>query len=173
MHLIGSDQVDALLEAMSQRLLADLAGRTEDVLMVGVHTGGLWVARHLHRRLGLKTPLGGLNISFYRDDFGARGLRPQPHPSDLPTNVGDRGIILVDDVLYTGRTVRAALNELFDYGRPRWVRLAVLVDRDGRELPIAADVVGRHLELAASDHIKLTGPEPLQLEISTSTSGSP
>ena len=170
MHVIGPEQVETLLETMSQRLRADLAGESGEIVMVGVHTGGLWVARHLHRRLGLNTPLGGLNISFYRDDFGERGLRPQPRPSDLPASVEDCGIVLVDDVLYTGRTVRAALNELFDYGRPRWVKLAVLVDRGGRELPIAADVVGRRLELAASDHIKLTGPDPLQLEIST---GSP
>jgi pyrimidine operon attenuation protein/uracil phosphoribosyltransferase len=170
LHLIGAAQVTSFVEAMARRLRAELAEERAGVLMVGIHTGGLWVAQRLHQRLGLGTPLGGLNISFYRDDFSARGLRPQTKPSQLPAQVSGRGIILVDDVLYTGRSVRAALNELFDYGRPRWVKLAVLVDRGGRELPISADVVGRRLELSPADHIKLRGPKPLALEIGAADS---
>jgi pyrimidine operon attenuation protein/uracil phosphoribosyltransferase len=133
--------------------------------MVGIHTGGVWVAERLHRLLGIETPLGSLDISFYRDDFTRIGMNPQVRPSELPFPVDDRHLILVDDVLHTGRTVRAALNELFDYGRPASIALAVLVERDGRELPIEANVVGRHMRLSDNEHVKLTGPEPLALEV--------
>jgi pyrimidine operon attenuation protein / uracil phosphoribosyltransferase len=86
-------------------------------------------------------------------------------PSQLPFSIDDRHIILVDDVLHTGRTIRAALNELFDYGRPASIMLATLIERDGRELPIQANVVGRHVVLSRHEHIKLTGPDPLKLQI--------
>jgi len=133
--------------------------------MVGIHTGGVWVARQLHTRLGIEAPLGELDISFYRDDFTRIGMNPQVRPSQLPFSVDDRHIILVDDVLHTGRTIRAAMNELFDYGRPASITLAVLVERDGRELPIEAAVTGQHMELGEHEHVKLAGPEPLKLEI--------
>ncbi len=138
-----------------------------DPLFVGIHTGGVWVAEQLHRMYGSELPLGKLNIAFYRDDFSRVGLHPRVTPSSLPFDVTDRHVILVDDVLYTGRTVRAAMNELFDYGRAASICLAVLVDRSGRELPVQADVVGEFLKLAANQHIKLSGPDPLALEITT------
>ncbi len=131
--------------------------------MIGIHTGGVWIAERLHTLLGLPEPLGHLDISFYRDDFTRIGVHPQVRPSHLPVRVDDRHLILVDDVLQTGRTVRAALNVLFDYGRPASVTLAVLVVRDGRELPIAADVVGFEGFFGAEDQIKLSGPTPLVL----------
>jgi len=137
----------------------------EDTLMIGIHTGGVWVAERLHQILDIKQPLAQLDISFYRDDFSRIGMNPQVKPSQLPTSVDDAHIILVDDVLHTGRTIRAALNEIFDYGRPATVTLAVLGERSGRELPIQADVVGRHIQLSEHEHVKLTGPEPLQLEV--------
>ena len=140
------------------------AGRQEP-LMVGIRTGGVWVAQRLHALLELDSPLGELNINFYRDDFTRIGLHPQVQPSNLPFDIDGRHILLVDDVLHTGRTIRAALNEIFDYGRPASVALAVMVERSGRELPIQADVVGERLQLAADEHIKLTGPEPLGLQI--------
>lgn len=133
-----------------------------DPHMVGIHTGGSWVAQALHQALSLKQELGTLDISFYRDDYTRIGLNPQVKPSHLPFVVEDRDILLVDDVLHTGRTIRAALNELFDYGRPRSIHLIVLLDRSGRELPIQADVSGQHLSLRPDQHIKLQGPEPLQ-----------
>ena len=111
---------------------------TPATALVGIHTGGVWVAEWLHRELGIKTPLGTMNVSFYRDDYSQRGLHAGRKPSSIPFDVGAAHIVIVDDVLYTGRTIRAALNELFDYGRPAKVELAVLVDRGGRELPIAA-----------------------------------
>ena len=154
--------IDAALERMAEALRPLLAKRP---LMVGIHTGGVWIAERLHRRLGLDEPLGTLDISFYRDDFTRIGMHPQVRASHLPVAIDDRHLILVDDVLHTGRTVRAALDELFDYGRPASVTLAVLIEREGRELPIAAQVAGGHLELARGRHVKLVGgPDRLALK---------
>jgi len=138
-------------------------------VMVGIHTGGVWVARALHEKLGIKEPLGVLDISFYRDDFTRIGINPQVKPSHLPFSLDNRHIILVDDVLHTGRTIRAAMNELFDYGRPASITLAVLVERDGRELPIEANVVGLSMPLGPDEQVKLSGPEPLTLEVRSAT----
>ncbi len=160
------DDVTTLLDAMAGELRGLMAGLgRERPAMVGIHTGGVWVAKQLHRRLGLEEPLGSLDISFYRDDFTRIGMNPVVKPSELPFSIDNRHLILVDDVLHTGRTIRAAMNELFDYGRPASIVLAALVERDGRELPIQANVVGRHIELDADRHIKLSGPDPLRLEI--------
>ncbi len=161
--------IPALLEAMADTLRTHLEqGKRDRPLMVGIRTGGVWIAQRLRSRIGLEDPLGELNINFYRDDFTRIGLHPQVQPSKLPFEIDDRHVVLVDDVLHTGRTIRAALNEIFDYGRPASVSLAVLVDRSGRELPIQADVVGAAFEASAGDHIKLTGPEPLALEFQRS-----
>lgn len=134
-------------------------------LFVGIRTGGVWVAERLQSILEYQEELGVLDITFYRDDFSRAGIQPTVKPSHLPLNVTDRHIILVDDVLYTGRTVRAALNEIFDYGRPASVGLAILVERNGRELPIQADVVGVSLSLDARQQVQLSGPDPIILEI--------
>jgi pyrimidine operon attenuation protein/uracil phosphoribosyltransferase len=134
-------------------------------LMIGIHTGGVWVAEQLHQLLDFEEPLGTLDISFYRDDFTRIGMNPQVRTSHLPVNVEDRHIILVDDVLHTGRTIRAALNEIFDYGRPASVMLACLIERGGRELPIEPQVVGEHIKLGKNQHVKLLGPEKLELRI--------
>ena len=155
-----------LLDKMHRELLFLLEQKgLETPLLVGIHTGGAWVAEYLHRKLRLSEPLGLLDISFYRDDFSRIGVHPRVKPSTLPLSVDDRHIILIDDVLYTGRTIRAALNELFDYGRPASVMLAVLVEREGRELPIQAAVSGINLNLRGRQHVKLCGPEPLELKI--------
>jgi pyrimidine operon attenuation protein / uracil phosphoribosyltransferase len=158
--------VEALLAQMTNAL-RPLVKADPDVGMIGIRTGGVWVAERLHRALGLQSGLGALNINFYRDDFTRIGMHPQVTPSDLPFGVEDRHIILVDDVLFSGRTIRAALNELFDYGRPAHVTLATLVARNGRDLPIQADVVGTQLTLTADQYIKLNGPEPLELALAT------
>ena len=154
--------VDAALARMAEQLRPLLARQP---LMIGIHTGGVWVAQRLHRELGLTEPLGTLDISFYRDDFTRIGMNPQVRTSHLPVNVEDRHLILVDDVLHTGRTIRAALNEIFDYGRPASVALACLIERGGRELPIEPQVVGAHIELGKNQHLKLLGPEKLELRI--------
>ncbi|MBE0510340.1 MAG: bifunctional pyr operon transcriptional regulator/uracil phosphoribosyltransferase PyrR [Chromatiales bacterium] len=161
-----TEDVPQLLHSMASQLQQQLtAAQITQPCMVGIHTGGVWVARELHRLLGLDTPLGTLDISFYRDDFSRIGMHPQVKPSELPFEVEDRPIILVDDVLQSGRTIRAAMNEIFDYGRPSQILLAVLVERPGRELPIQADVCGLRVELNSQQQIKLHGPESLSLSI--------
>jgi pyrimidine operon attenuation protein/uracil phosphoribosyltransferase len=113
--------------------------------------------------------LGTLNIAYYRDDFTRIGMHPQVTPSDLPFSVDDRHLLLVDDVLHSGRTIRAALNEIFDYGRPASVTLAVLIERTGRELPIQADVIGESMNLEKKQHIKLVKSDAgLQLTLKSS-----
>ena len=150
----------ALLDTLSSELRNLLKNRNiDEAVMIGIHTGGLWVAEELHKNLNIKQPLGALNITFYRDDFTRIGMHPQVQPSNLPFNVDDQHIILVDDVLHTGRTIRAALNEIFDYGRPASVMLAVLVERGCRELPISADVAATRIKLEKNQHIKLSRNE--------------
>jgi len=160
--------VNALLDEMGTRLTQNIAAaERKDPIIVGVRTGGVWVAQHLHKFIANRFPLGELNIAFYRDDFSRIGLHPTVEPSKLPFAVDDRHLILVDDILYTGRTIRAAMNEIFDYGRPASITLVVLVDRGGHELPIKADIVGRSLNLATSEHVKLHGPDSLRLRLCT------
>jgi len=123
---------------LCQRLLAMLRPQvTDKTVRVGIRTGGEWIADWLHAELGLATPYGSIDASFYRDDLARRGMAGNGRAASIPFEVENAHIIVVDDVLYTGRTIRAALNELFDYGRPARVDLAVLVDRGGRELPVA------------------------------------
>ena len=141
-----------MAEAMRGKVAAD-AG------MVGIYTGGAWVAERLHRALGLATPLGHLAVTLHRDDFGRIGLHRESRRSQIPFPVDGREIILVDDVLHSGRTIRAALNELFDFGRPRAVRLAVLADRGGRELPISADFVGAEVAVGADEELVLSNED--------------
>ncbi|MCY4051841.1 MAG: bifunctional pyr operon transcriptional regulator/uracil phosphoribosyltransferase PyrR [Gammaproteobacteria bacterium] len=124
-------------------------------LLIGIHTGGVWVAELLHQKIGFSEELGTLDISFYRDDFSRVGLNPQVKASFLPVRIEDRNIILIDDVLYTGRTIRAALNEIFSYGRPASVKLGVLIKRTGRELPIQSDFIGMELDLDIHQQAKL------------------
>ncbi len=160
--------IDMLLLSLSDRLnLCFSPTQRQDLGMIGIHTGGVWVAERLHHLLKLPQPLGQLNIAFYRDDFTRIGLHPHVTPTTLPFSVENRPIILVDDVIYSGRTIRAALNEIFDYGRPASISLAVLIDRNGRELPIQPDFIGCSLALASNKHIKLCGPHPLFLDIRT------
>ena len=134
-------------------------GLPPDTALVGIHTGGVWVAERLHAALGLKTPLGRLDVSFYRDDFSRSGLHPQIKSSDIPFEVNDRPIIIVDDVLYTGRTIRAAMNEIFDYGRPARVDPAVLIDRRGRELPICPRWTAQTLQVEPGRNLQLERSE--------------
>ncbi|MCG6976002.1 MAG: bifunctional pyr operon transcriptional regulator/uracil phosphoribosyltransferase PyrR [Acidiferrobacterales bacterium] len=154
--------VDQTLNSLAEKLRPVLE---KDPVMIGIHTGGAWIAQRLHDILGMSEDIGTLDISFYRDDFTRIGLNPQVKASDLPFDVDDRHVILVDDVLHTGRTIRAAMNEIFDYGRPASILLVVLICRDGRELPIQADIIGETVALKPNQEIKLTGPDNLALEI--------
>ncbi|MFM9912209.1 MAG: bifunctional pyr operon transcriptional regulator/uracil phosphoribosyltransferase PyrR [Methylophilaceae bacterium] len=143
---------ETLLDTLAEQIRAQLS---DDSALVGIHSGGAWLAERLQQKLGGNIPLGTLDISFYRDDFSRIGLHPQIKPSNIPFDVENQHIILVDDVLYTGRTVRAALNELFDYGRPSKVTLAVLVDRGERELPIEPQAVGVKVTLEQGQNLEL------------------
>ncbi len=136
-------------------------------LIIGIQTGGVWVANIMHQRLGITDPLYTMDIAFYRDDFSQIGMHPKIKPSQLPIHLEDRDIILIDDVFYTGRTIRAALNEIFDFGRPNQVLLAVLIERDGRQIPLRPDCAGAQITLPPGQRIKLTGPEPLGIHIQT------
>lgn len=163
---IINENIEQHIHDMGETLRNQLeAAGISDPLMIGIHTGGVWIAERLHTQLGLTDALGTLDISFYRDDFTRVGVNPQVKPSELPFSIEGRHLILVDDVLHTGRTIRAAMNELFDYGRPASIWLVVLVERDGRELPISADVSALDISLSDGQQIKLNGPEPLSLTI--------
>ena len=145
---------ETLYRKLAQQIEAGLRGAS-DVALVGVHSGGAWLAERLATELGLAARLGFVDVSFYRDDFSEKGLRPDVKPSQIPFDVEGATIVLIDDVLYTGRTTRAAINELFDYGRPARVLLAALVDRGGRELPIAADFLAETVTLSPQENLQL------------------
>jgi pyrimidine operon attenuation protein/uracil phosphoribosyltransferase len=147
-----------------ERLVEALAAKMKDAItpdagMVGIYTGGVWVAQRLHRILGSKVPLGTLAVTLHRDDFGRIGLHRESRRSLIPFPVDGREIILVDDVLHTGRTIRAALNELFDFGRPKAVRLAMLADRGGRELPVSPDWLGARVEVGQDEELVLSNDD--------------
>jgi pyrimidine operon attenuation protein/uracil phosphoribosyltransferase len=156
--LLSAQETRAVIQQMADRILTDIT-RPEDRVMVGIRRGGALVARLLRERLastlGRELPLGFLDITFYRDDLRTIAPNPVVGATDLTLNIDNRRLILVDDVLFTGRTIRAALNALFDYGRPEGVELAVLVDRGGRQLPIQPDFAGRIIEAGSRETIKL------------------
>ncbi len=144
---------DRLIEALAAQMKAALS---PEAGLVGIYTGGAWVAERLHRALGLKVPLGLLAVTLHRDDFGRIGLHRESRRSQIPFHVDGREVVLVDDVLHTGRTIRAALNELHDFGRPKAVRLAVLADRGGRQLPFAADFLGAKVDVGLDEELVLS-----------------
>lgn len=146
---------EALYEQLREGVRGLVAG---DAALVGIWSGGAWLAERLQRDLGLPGRHGVISSTLHRDDFGARGLA-RANVTDLPFAIEGRRIVLVDDVLYTGRTIRAVINELYDFGRPASVSLAVLVDRGGRELPIAADCAAARIVLPASQRLSLARAE--------------
>ncbi len=144
-------------EALYAQLRNDLrALLTPDSVLVGIWSGGAWLAERLQADLNLPGSAGVISSSLHRDDFSSRGLAASTDATKLPFAIDGRHIVLVDDVLYTGRTIRAVVNELYDFGRPSRVSLAVLVDRGGRELPIQADLAAARVVLAASKKLRLT-----------------
>ena len=157
-------KVDDLLDQIAAQIIekARQSG-VETYHLIGIKTGGVWLANALKQRLAYTGEVGELNISFYRDDFSRIGLHPEVGPSRLPTNIDNQHIVLIDDVLMSGRTIRAAMNEIFDYGRPASSTLAVLLDLNKRELPIQAQIVGQELSLAPKRRVKLVGPEQLHV----------
>ena len=159
---------ERLLTVLAEQIRRDLKPETA---LVGIYTGGVWLAQRLHGMLGLRTPMGTIDIAFYRDDYRKTGLRTGVKPSDIPFPVEDADIVLVDDVLYTGRTIRAALNEIFDYGRPKSVRLAALVDRGGRQLPICPQYLGAQVQVDGDELIELKRNESGGLALAVTRRG--
>lgn len=161
MILASSEKTAEWLNHMAEALKLETENTPNDeVVLIGIKTGGVLVAEALSARLENALPTGELNISFYRDDFSRIGLHPTIGPTQLNFDVEGKTVILVDDVLYSGRTVRAALNEIFDYGRPKRVILCVLAERDGgRELPIAATVKGGSFKIPMDAQIKLSAED--------------
>jgi pyrimidine operon attenuation protein/uracil phosphoribosyltransferase len=144
---------EALYAQLEASVVSALTG-TDKLAVAGIYSGGAWLAERLAKKLGV-TDIGFVDVSFYRDDVAERGLSADVKPSQIPFDVDGATILLVDDVLYTGRTTRAAINTLFDYGRPAKIMLAALVDRGGRELPVAADFVAQTVTLADKDLLVL------------------
>ena len=164
-------KIDVEVPTLLDKLVTDLTPLlSSNPLIIGIHTGGSWLAEILHQRLAISEPCGSLDISFYRDDFSRIGLNPKVKASNLPQDISDRHILLIDDVLQTGRTIRAAMNEIFDYGRPASIHLCVLVERNGRELPIQADYCGMKINLSPDQQVKLSGPDNMSLSIGDSKS---
>jgi len=154
---MDGEKIERALERMAHELV-DRAGGGE-LAIVGIRRGGVHLAERIRRGLAetrrREVPLGTLDIALYRDDLSERASAPVVGPTDIRFPITGRTILLVDDVIYTGRTVRAALDELVDFGRPRRVLLAVLVDRGGRELPICPDVVGARMEVAEGEQVEV------------------
>ena len=157
--------VHARLDDMADDLRTLLAERERnDIKLVGIHSGGVWIAAELSSRLG-NPDMGTLDISFYRDDLNQRGMSTKMRPTDMDFEVDGAHIVLIDDVLMSGRTIRAAMNELFDYGRPASITLVVLFDIGQRELPIGPDICGETLALPPHQRVELRGPAPLSADI--------
>lgn len=146
---------------MAREVVERNAGTT-DLVLIGIHRRGVdlaeMLAGEIEKSEGKKVPLGSLDITLYRDDFSAIGPRPVIGSTDIPGNIEGRSVVIVDDVLHTGRTTRAALDQIADFGRPGRIYLCVLVDRGGRELPIQPDFVGRHIEVGPSQDVGVLVP---------------
>ena len=154
--VLDARAIDRTLRRMADEIV-ELNDGTDDLIIVGIQRRGVQLAARIvssiREREGVAVPSGALDITLYRDDLQTVGPRPVVGPTDLPWAIDGKHVVIVDDVLYTGRTVRAALDELADFGRPARIGLAVLVDRGGRELPIHADIVGKRVEVPASGHV--------------------
>ena len=159
MNLPDAEQ---LLVQLTTQLRPHVGAQTA---LLGIHTGGVWLAERLRENLQLQIPIGSIDVAFYRDDYHQRGLHGNTRSSQIPFAVDGANVIIVDDVLYTGRTIRAAMNELFDHGRPASVQLAVLVDRGGRELPIAADYCAHQIGLPDAQMLALERDERGRLSL--------
>jgi pyrimidine operon attenuation protein/uracil phosphoribosyltransferase len=156
--ILDKTGIDRAMTRIAHEILEKNKGARELVL-VGIQRGGVHLAKRLARKIGeiegVETPVGSLDITMYRDDLATRKSQPVPQATDIPFDIQDKLMVLVDDVLFTGRTIRAALNSVMDYGRPRRIQLAVLVDRGHRELPIRADYVGKNLPTSSKEKVEV------------------
>jgi pyrimidine operon attenuation protein/uracil phosphoribosyltransferase len=155
---MAAPELEQTLERLTDEIMAKHGGQ-EELVLVGIRTGGAFLAQRLAAIMARRSPrpvrVGVLDITLYRDDWTQLSHKPLVGKTELPGSIDDQEVVLVDDVLFTGRTVRAALDALIDYGRPRRIELAVLVDRGGRELPIQADYVGRTLKLPPGQRVNV------------------
>jgi len=165
----GLPDAEATLAVLAERMRSAVA---IDAKLIGIYSGGAWLADRLAELLPGEHPVGYIDVSFYRDDYATKGLRAKVETTALPFDIRGAHVVLVDDVLYTGRSVRAAINELFDYGRPESIELAVLIDRGGRELPIEATYVGVRVAVARDLSIVLSRQPDARLELSVEPAGS-
>lgn len=145
---------EALYQALLEQIQTRLKG-VPNLALVGIRSGGAWIAERMAKDINLANPPGFIDVSFHRDDYARKGLPATVKPTQIPFDVENATILLIDDILYTGRTTRAAINELFDYGRPAKILLAALVDRGDRELPIAADFVAATVSLSKNQVLEL------------------
>jgi pyrimidine operon attenuation protein/uracil phosphoribosyltransferase len=157
-RLLDGDEIARAVTRIAHEILERTKG-AEDLVLVGIAARGDDLARRLAEQIrrieGTDVPVGVLDITFYRDDIGLRAEAPEVHQTDIPFDVTGKTVVLVDDVLFTGRTIRAAMDALVDFGRPRSVQLAVLVDRGHRELPIRPDYVGKNVPTRADDQVRV------------------
>ena len=157
-ELLSKKDIERILSRMAHEIIEKNKG-TENLCIVGIQRGGVHLARRISGRIrtieGADIPVGSLDISLYRDDLGIRKEHPVVRKTDIPWDLTDRKIILVDDVLFTGRSIRAAMDALMDFGRPSQIQLAVLLDRGHRELPVRADYVGKNIPTARGENIEV------------------
>jgi pyrimidine operon attenuation protein/uracil phosphoribosyltransferase len=166
MNSIDAEGLYSVLLGQIRAAYGESLTHADEVVLAGIYSGGVWLVQRLAKDLGV-TQFGVVNVSLHRDDYAKKGLHSQASPTSLPFDVNNRKIVLVDDVLSTGRTVRAAVNELYDFGRPAAVDLAVLADRGGRELPIGARFTGGVVDVPANATLVLTQREDGTLDFTT------
>ena len=154
---------ETLLTEITTKILTQLQPNSA---LVGIHSGGVWILNRILETLKKDIPHGMLDAAMYRDDYAKRGLKNAPKPSNIAFDVTDKHIILIDDIFYTGRTTRAAMNEIFDYGRPASITLAVLINRGGAELPIAPNIVGAEILLKPTQNLQLSQDTKGKLHLS-------
>lgn len=158
-----------------ETLLSDISAKiknsiTTNTAIVGIHSGGVWIMERVLANIDQVLPYGTLDAALYRDDYAQRGLKRSTQPANIPFDVQNKDIILIDDIFYTGRTTRAAINELFDYGRPASITLAVLINRGGAELPIAPQIVGATIPITPQQNFKLSRSEQGSLALALENS---
>jgi pyrimidine operon attenuation protein/uracil phosphoribosyltransferase len=156
--ILDKNGIDRALTRVAHEILEKNKG-ANDLVLVGIQRGGVHLARRLAEKIReiekVTVPVGSLDITMYRDDLATRKSQPVPQATDITFNIKDKVMVLVDDVIFTGRTIRAALNSIMDYGRPIRIQLAVLVDRGHRELPIRADYVGKNLPTSSREKVEV------------------
>ncbi len=173
--ILNSEEIERALSRIAHQIV-ELNKGTKDLCLIGIQRGGVYLAKKIAEKIesfeGVKVPVGALDISLYRDDLSRRKTVPAVRKTDIPFDITDKIIILVDDVLYTGRSIRAALDALMDMGRPGEIQLAVLIDRGHRELPICAQYVGRVVPTSRDENVEVSFAEGEEKVVILTRSGS-